>query len=135
MQSSAGSADRIVPLQEGKFSRTAHRVAIRRAAHQLFDHPRVLDDPLALAIIGNEAAEKLRASEKEGESSIARAFRAFMAARSRYAEDQLAKAIRHGVAQYVVAPASTLSRDGSRRLASPFNSSSAPMNLSTNSGP
>jgi methyltransferase (TIGR00027 family) len=89
-------------LQEGKFSRTAHRVAIRRAAHQLFDHPRVLDDPLALAIIGNEATEKLRANEKEGESSIAGAFRAFMAARSRYAEDQLAKAIGQGVAQYVV---------------------------------
>jgi methyltransferase (TIGR00027 family) len=89
-------------LQEGKFSRTAHRVAIRRAAHQLFDHPRVLDDPLALAIIGSEAAEKLRSSQKEAESSIARAFRAFIAARSRYAEDQLAKAIRQGVAQYVV---------------------------------
>jgi len=73
-----------------------------RAAHQLFDHPRVLDDPLALAIIGSEAAEKLRSSQKEAESSIARAFRAFIAARGRYAEDQLAKAIRQGVAQYVV---------------------------------
>ncbi len=102
MHSRADGGDRIVTLQEGKFSRTAHRVAIWRAAHQLFDHPRVLEDPLALAIIGSEAAEKLRSSQKEAESSIARAFRAFMAARSRYAEDQLAKAIAQGVAQYVV---------------------------------
>jgi methyltransferase (TIGR00027 family) len=89
-------------LQEGRFSRTAHRVAIRRAAHQLFDQPRVLEDPLALAIVGTEAAEKLRSSQKEAESSIPRAFRAFMAARSRYAEDQLAKAVAQGVRQYVV---------------------------------
>jgi methyltransferase (TIGR00027 family) len=89
-------------LQEGRFSRTAHRVAIRRAAHQLFDLPRVLDDPLALAIIGDEEAARLRSSSKEAESSIARAFRAFMAARSRYAEDQLATAVGLGVSQCVV---------------------------------
>ena len=45
-------------MQEGKFSRTAQRVAIRRAAHQLLDDPRVLDDPLALRIIGAEAVGK-----------------------------------------------------------------------------
>jgi methyltransferase (TIGR00027 family) len=33
---------------------------------------------------------------------IARAFRAFMAARSRFAEDELAKAVENGIAQYVV---------------------------------
>lgn len=88
-------------MQEGRFSRTAHGVAVRRAAHQLFDQPRVLDDHLALPIIGAEAAEKLRSSAK-AQSSTARAFRAFMAARSRYAEDQLAKAVGKGVTQYVV---------------------------------
>jgi methyltransferase (TIGR00027 family) len=88
-------------MQEGKFSKTAHRVAIRRAAHQLLDHPRVLDDPLALSIIGSEAAEALRSNPKEGHA-FSRAFRAFMAARSRYAEDELAHAVGHGVAQYVV---------------------------------
>src|SRR5271168_1087136 len=88
-------------MQEGKFSRTARRVAIRRAAHQLLDHPRVLDDPLALRIIGLEAAEELRTNPKE-HHAFARAFRAFMAARSRYAEDELARAVAHGVRQYVV---------------------------------
>jgi methyltransferase (TIGR00027 family) len=88
-------------MQEGKFSRTAHRVAIRRAAHQLFDQPRVLDDPLALRIIGSEAAEELRSNPKE-DHAFSRAFRAFMAARSRYAEDELSGAVGHGVTQYVV---------------------------------
>src|SRR5580693_1539028 len=88
-------------MQEGKFSRTAQRVAIRRAAHQLLDQPRVLDDPLALRIIGADAAEELRSNPKE-HHAFSRAFRAFMAARSRYAEDELARAVAHGVRQYVV---------------------------------
>src|ERR1700675_701916 len=88
-------------MQEGKFSKTAHRVAIRRAAHQLLDQPRVLDDPLALRIIGSEAEQELRSNPKE-HHAFSRAFRAFMAARSRYAEDELARAVAQGVAQYVV---------------------------------
>jgi methyltransferase (TIGR00027 family) len=85
-------------MQEGKFSRTAQRVAIRRAAHQLLDDPKVLDDPLALRIIGVEAAAALRSDPKE-DHAFARAFRAFMAARSRFAEDELARALGHGVSQ------------------------------------
>ena len=88
-------------MQEGTFSKTAQRVAIRRAAHQLLDQPRVLDDPLALRIIGTEAAEALRSNPKE-HHAFSRAFRAFMAARSRYAEDELTRAVAHGVTQYVV---------------------------------
>jgi methyltransferase (TIGR00027 family) len=88
-------------MQEGKFSKTARRVAIRRAAHQLLDEPRVLDDPLALRIIGSEAEEALRSNPKE-HHAFSRAFRAFMAARSRYAEDELARAVAHGVTQYLV---------------------------------
>jgi len=89
-------------LKQRRFSRTAHKVAIRRAAHPLFDQPKVLDDPLAAPIIGAEAAEKLCASPKECKRAVARAFRAFVVARSRYAEDQLAKAVEQDVAQYVV---------------------------------
>src|SRR6202451_578587 len=88
-------------MQEGKFSRTAQRVAIRRAAHQLLDQPRVLDDPLALRIIGSEAAEALRSNPKE-HHAFSRAFPAFMPARSRYSEDELARAVAQGVTQYVV---------------------------------
>jgi methyltransferase (TIGR00027 family) len=88
-------------VQEGNFSRTAERVAIRRAAHQLLDHPLVLDDPLALRIIGSHAAQALRSNPKE-HHAFSRAFRAFMAARSRFAEDELARAFAHSVRQYVV---------------------------------
>src|ERR1700729_1990211 len=88
-------------MQEGKFSKTAHRVAIRRAAHQLLDQPKVLDDPLALRIIGTETAQELRSNPKE-HHAFSRAFRAFMAARSRYAEDELARAVAQGVTQYVI---------------------------------
>jgi methyltransferase (TIGR00027 family) len=88
-------------MQERTFSRTAQRVAVRRAAHQLLDLPRVFDDPFALRIIGSEAAEELRSNPKE-HHAFSRAFRAFMAARSRYAEDELARAVGHGVMQYVV---------------------------------
>lgn len=85
-------------MQHGKASRTALRVAIRRAAHQLVDRPPVMDDPIALRLIGPEYARDLeRASH-----SVARDFRAFMAARSRYAEDHLARAVAAGVRQYVV---------------------------------
>ena len=88
-------------MQEGTFSKTAHRVAVRRAAHQLLDQPRVLDDPLALRIIGAEAENELRSNPKE-DHAFSRAFRAFMAARSRFAEDELALAVAQGVRQYVV---------------------------------
>ena len=88
-------------MQEGKFSKTAHRVAVRRAAHQLLDEPRVFDDPLALRIIGSEAARELHSNPKE-HPGFSRAFRAFMGVRSRFAEDELQRAVTQGVGQYVV---------------------------------
>lgn len=82
-------------------SRTAHRVAVRRAIHQLRDTPRVLDDPVALRIIGSVEAGEL-AREQPADSAAGRYLRAFIAARSRYAEDQLAEAVTRGTRQYVV---------------------------------
>jgi methyltransferase (TIGR00027 family) len=85
-------------MKTGRASKTALRVAIRRAAHQLADPPAILNDPIAVRLIGNGFARDLdRAMEK-----VARDFRAFMAARSRYTEDRLAEAVTNGVRQYVV---------------------------------
>ena len=85
-------------MKPGRASRTALRVAIRRAAHQLIDNPRILDDPIALRLIGPGYQNDMeRAMHK-----VARDFRLFMASRSRYAEDQLAHAVAQGVGQYVV---------------------------------
>ncbi len=81
---------------------TAQRVALRRAAHQLLDAPRVFEDPLAIAVIGDEAAGKLKLGPESLETAGSPHIRAFMAARSRYAEDQLTAAIGCGATQYVI---------------------------------
>jgi methyltransferase (TIGR00027 family) len=89
-------------LSQGRPSATAQRVAVRRAEHQLRDKPHVFDDPLALGIIGAEAAATVHAGVGAGESPGARSLRAFIAVRSRHAEDELALAVARGTRQYVV---------------------------------
>jgi methyltransferase (TIGR00027 family) len=85
-------------MESGRASKTALRVAIRRAAHQLMDQPLILDDPIAVRLVGpGFARDMVRAMHPVG-----RDFRAFMAVRSRYVEDQLTAAVAQGVAQYVV---------------------------------
>lgn len=85
-------------METGRASRTALRVAHRRAVHQILDQPPVLNDPIAVPILGPQFGFD-QATEMHPWS---RSFRAFMVARSRYAEDQLAKAVAEGVRQYVV---------------------------------
>jgi methyltransferase (TIGR00027 family) len=78
------------------------RVAMRRAAHQILDHPKILDDPIALPIIGREAAAKLEAERSRHQSGVARNLRAFLVVRSRFAEDELARSMGCGVNQFVI---------------------------------
>jgi len=87
---------------ETRPSKTALRVAMHRAAHQLLDNPKVFDDPLALAIIGPKAVAQLDSVQARYGEQVARSLRAFLAVRSRYAEDELAAAIGRGVKQYVI---------------------------------
>ena len=90
-------------MKEGKPSATAQRVAVRRAAHQLLDKPKVLDDPVALRIIGREGVSELQSDPYQSEATrLSLYLRAFVAARSRYAEDELALAVERGVRQYVI---------------------------------
>ncbi|HEX3070708.1 MAG TPA: SAM-dependent methyltransferase [Thermoanaerobaculia bacterium] len=90
-------------MQKGQASRTADRVAERRAAHQVRDRPLVFEDPLALRVIRPEVARELRERPPLLESSpLAPYLRAFFAMRSRFAEDALAEAVASGVRQYVV---------------------------------
>ena len=83
-------------------SHTAYRVAVSRAAHQLLDEPHVLEDPIALAIVGAAAVAAIRAAPLRYRLPPARYLRAFLVARSRVAEEALARAVRRGVRQYVV---------------------------------
>jgi len=90
-------------MQEGRPSRTAFGVARRRAVHQILDHPPlVLDDPIAIRILGPQTADAITADLEKHNSPFARAMRAFMVARSRCAEDHLRSAVARGVMQYVV---------------------------------
>jgi len=93
-------------MEAARPSRTALRVAMRRAAHQLYDAPPlVFTDPFAVRILGPHAAEVdrtpgLNPANKPRPYSIA--LRAFLVARSRYAEDLLAQAVSRGITQYVI---------------------------------
>src|SRR6202044_2615088 len=81
---------------------TAQRVAMRRAAHQLFDNPLVFNDPIALPILSADIRDRVHADERKTRGRTASSFRAFIVGRSRVAEDELALAITRGAAQYVV---------------------------------
>lgn len=90
-------------MQDARPSRTAARVALRRASHQLLDRPLVFEDPLALRIIRPDAADQLRKNPSQFERGFrARYLRAFLAVRSRIAEDVIGEAIGRGVRQVVV---------------------------------
>lgn len=84
-------------------SRTAYRVALRRAAHQVFDDPVIFRDPFALRLLGLSADRlgptDLRAPNRPSSQSL----RAFLVARSLFAEEALATAFTgDGVTQYVL---------------------------------
>ena len=93
-------------MRQGVPSQSAYRVALRRAAHQVVDRPLVFPDPLALRILGLDAQgrgstgtdQDLRAPDRPGSKSL----RAFLVARSRFAEEVLHGAVRTGTRQYVV---------------------------------
>jgi methyltransferase (TIGR00027 family) len=90
-------------LKPSQPSRTAYRVALRRAAHQLLDVPPVLRDPLAFAILRPDDAAAVQADPERFERGpVASFLRAFLAVRSRFAEDQLAIGRAGGVGQYVL---------------------------------
>ncbi len=91
-------------MHEAIPSKTALRVALRRAAHQVHDvKPLVFEDPLAVAILGPAYAEELRRTPEASRQPYSAAMRAWMVGRARLAEDALAEGVRElGVRQYLV---------------------------------
>ena len=81
-------------METGQPSRTAFSAARYRAAHQLIEGGEIFTDPLAVRILGVPPD----AEEAPGR----RAMRLFIAARTRFAEDALAAAVRNGTRQLVV---------------------------------
>ena len=86
-------------MQPGQPSRTARAAATHRAVHQILEHGRIFADPLALRILGGDGEALAR--EADG-VPLRRGMRLFIAARTRFAEDALARAIGQGVSQLVV---------------------------------
>jgi methyltransferase (TIGR00027 family) len=80
-------------------SRTALAAAAHRAAHQVLEQGRIFSDPLALRILGQDAATVAREAEAHPSR---RRMRIFIATRSRFAEDALAAALDRGTHQLVV---------------------------------
>jgi methyltransferase (TIGR00027 family) len=102
-------------MEEGRPSLTAIGSAMFRAAHLLLDDdPKILQDGLALGLSGFANETAFRAALEARHEEVAQRFtpeyaqfhfrslRAIMVVRSRYAEDELAKAIQRGVTQYVL---------------------------------
>ena len=79
---------------------SAWRVALRRAAHQLYDEPVVFRDPYAVPLLGAPGLEALRRTPAAQGRAWSRSLRAFVLARSLFAEQCLAEAYRGGTRQY-----------------------------------
>lgn len=79
---------------------SAWRVALRRAAHQLYDEPVVFHDPWAVSLLGPAGAAALRRTPAAQGRAWSRSLRAFVVARSLAAEEALAEAYGRGVRQY-----------------------------------
>jgi methyltransferase (TIGR00027 family) len=86
-------------MQSGEPSRTARAAAAHRAAHQVLEGGRIFADPLALRILGEDAEDVVRDAETHPSR---RAMRIFIAVRTRFAEDALARAVADGTCQLVV---------------------------------
>ena len=101
-------------MDEGKPSSTALIVAMSRAVHlHCDDDPKVFADPLAMQLCGYETVDALRAGFEALQESLVRRSPEFGALyvrdglarvlmRQRYAEDELAEAVKRGLGQYVI---------------------------------
>jgi methyltransferase (TIGR00027 family) len=80
-------------------SRTALMIARQRAAHQVLDHGSILYDPFAMKILCEDEKDVLQFANAHPLGSIGRLV---TTARSRIAEDALARAVERGVRQIVI---------------------------------
>jgi methyltransferase (TIGR00027 family) len=86
-------------MRQGQASRTAIGAAGHRAAHQVLERGIVFADPLALAILGQDADEAIARAKEKPER---RPLRFFVAMRSRFAEDMASRAMANGVRQILI---------------------------------
>jgi methyltransferase (TIGR00027 family) len=81
----------------------AEAAALMRAAHQLFDdEPKLLEDPLAVTLLGDELIQQLRDARERHSSWYMKKARTLAILRSRFTEERLRDALARGVTQYVI---------------------------------
>jgi methyltransferase (TIGR00027 family) len=84
-------------------SQTALGTAHLRAAHQVLDgEPRLLEDPIAVTLLGPDAWIRIQANAESYRTPLAQSLRAHVVLRSRFAEDRLAEAVMRGIVQYIL---------------------------------
>lgn len=89
-------------MREDRSSDTALSVTTIRAVHQLIDElPLLLEDPISLLLLGDDAARQIREMPAQHESIPSRALRSHIVLRSRYAEDELSRAAESGIRQFM----------------------------------
>jgi len=86
----------------GRPSHTMVRTAIRRAAHELFDRPRIFEDPLAIGFIPEASEQAILDVADDHLAPLPTLLRSLFALRSRFSEDRLAEAAARGARQYVI---------------------------------
>ncbi|MFP6557776.1 SAM-dependent methyltransferase [Paraburkholderia sp. B3] len=91
----------MTPLNAGP-KPSALMVATQRAAHQLLDRPLVLDDPVALTVLGAAEAQTLRDNIDRFRHPTSVGMRSSVIVRSRLADDVWGEAVERGIRQYVV---------------------------------
>jgi methyltransferase (TIGR00027 family) len=90
-------------MEAGKHSRMAEGSSYLRAVHMAIDgEPKILEDSLAAVLLGAEFEAKMTADRERLASPPLVKARSLICMRSRFAEDELAKAIARGVGQYVL---------------------------------
>lgn len=84
-------------------SRTAVGTAYMRAAHLMIDSkPWILEDTIALRLIGAGAPNIINSSRKKYQESYYVNLRSHVLLRSRFAEDRLRESLERGVCQYII---------------------------------
>jgi methyltransferase (TIGR00027 family) len=90
-------------MSDRNASNTALGTLFLRGVHQLLDaQPLILDDPAALTMLGEDACRQIKNNRDHHQTLAARALRAHVVLRSRFAEDRLAAAAGRGITQYVI---------------------------------
>jgi methyltransferase (TIGR00027 family) len=90
-------------MQDQIASRTALVTAYLRAAHQILDpKPLILNDPVALVLLGPDTEKRIRDAVDGYMTPEVKALRSHVVLRSRYAEERLKSSIDRGVSQYII---------------------------------